>query len=110
MVATLRELLFCLFDHHMRHSVIKNMHAKIQKNPQAFEEFAKMVDSDEFRDMVVCTTEDPSSAVAKEVMSKILPVFHLVQQKMLWDPLVTQLQLAMPLQWKNIVDLKDLLL
>ena len=32
MVATSRELLFCLFDHHMRHSVIKNMHAKIQKN------------------------------------------------------------------------------
>ena len=47
--ATNREMLFYLFDYYTRHSVFKEMGAKIGKNPLAFDEFANMIDSAEFK-------------------------------------------------------------
>jgi hypothetical protein len=53
---------------------MKEMSAKIKKNPLAFEEFAKMIDSDEFKQLILLAARDPTSAAAKQVLSKVLPI------------------------------------
>ena len=72
--ATNKELLFYLFDCKSRHRVIKNLAAKVRKNPTAFNDYAKLVTSQKFREQVCKAAADPSSDAAKSVMRMVLPV------------------------------------
>jgi NTP pyrophosphatase (non-canonical NTP hydrolase) len=65
--STNRELLFYLFDYYTRHSVFKEMGAKIGKNPVAFDAFANMIDSAEFKGKILIAAKDlaaPDNGVA----------------------------------------------
>ena len=72
--ATNRELLFYLFDCKARHRVIKNLATKVKKDPGAFNSYAKLINSVEFKELVKEANQDPSSKAASQVMQQVLPV------------------------------------
>ena len=72
--ATCRELLFYLFDCKNRHNVIHNFASKVRKDPHAFAEYARLVRNEEFQKKIILAKQDPTSAVAKEVLRTVLPV------------------------------------
>jgi hypothetical protein len=72
--ATNRELLFYLFDNYMQHSFMKQMSTKIRSNHVAFDEYAQMLNSPEWRKKIIQAAEDPRSKVAKEIIATVLPV------------------------------------
>ena len=75
--ATNCELLFYLYDCKSCHTVINNMVHKVKKDPKAFEEYAKLVRSDEFKEKVKAAAKDSNSKVAKEVLKTVLPIISL---------------------------------
>ncbi len=97
--ATNRELMFYLLDYQMRHSVMTEMHVKIKQNPQAFDDFAGMVDSEEFSEKIKLAVEDPTSKVANEVISRILPVLSFGSRKNLLGSLADNRSLSL-MQWQ----------
>ena len=72
--ATCRELLFYLFDCKSRHSIICNLAAKIRKDPQAFEKFAKLFRDEKFQENIKRAALNPKSKVAKEVVNTVIPI------------------------------------
>ena len=72
--ATNRELLFYLFDCQSRHRVIRNLAAKVRKDPSAFESYAKLVRDQNFQTLIREAKKNPTSDAASEVMRRVLPV------------------------------------
>ncbi len=72
--ATCQLLLFYLFDRKQRHSTIRNMHAKIRQDPNAFEEFTKMFMSAKFQADLQQAVENPNGKAAQRVMRRLVPV------------------------------------
>jgi hypothetical protein len=58
----------------MRHSFMKKLAAKVKSNPAAFDNFASMINSEEFKQNIKEAAADPTSTQAKEVLSAVLPV------------------------------------
>ena len=69
-----RQLLFYLFDCKSRHHIIQNMAAKVRKDPMAFQEYATLLRSDNFKTMVKEAALDPYSPQASKVLKLVLPV------------------------------------
>ena len=74
--ATSRELLFYLFDCKSRHRVLQNISARIKKDPKAFEDYARLVRSEDFQAKIIQASKKPSSPVAKEVLRTVLPILN----------------------------------
>ncbi|MGL5934880.1 MAG: hypothetical protein ACRCZI_04580, partial [Cetobacterium sp.] len=74
--ATSRELLFYLYDCKSRHLILQNLSAKVKKDPKAFEEYARLLRSEDFQAKIIHASENPSSPVAKEVLRSVLPVLN----------------------------------
>ena len=69
-----KELLFYLYDATARKDVTYNFNCKVRRDPKAFEEYSKLVNSDGFRKKMKIAAQNPSSEVAKEVLRTVLPV------------------------------------
>ena len=50
---------------------------KVRKDPRVFEEYAKLVRSDEFKEKVKTAAKDPNSKTAKEVLKTVSPIISL---------------------------------
>ena len=74
--ATTRELLFYLFDCKSCHIILRNIAAKVRKDPLAFQAYAKLVHSDEFKEKIIQAAADPDGPVAKEVLKIVVPVLN----------------------------------
>ena len=74
--ATNRSLLFYLFDCKSRHSIVQNMAAKIRQDPFAFQAYAHLVNSDEFKEKIVYAAQHPTSKQAKEVLKTVVPILN----------------------------------
>ena len=71
-----QQLLYYLFDHEMRHSFMKNLSIRIKKNPSSFYEFAELLSSEEWKEKILVAGNNPTSKVAKEVLSTVIPVLN----------------------------------
>ena len=69
-------LLYHLFDHEMRHNFMKNLSVCIKKDPASFNEFSQLLSSEEWKGKIVEAGENPTSKVAKEVLSTVIPVLN----------------------------------
>ena len=67
-------LLFYLFDMKQRHSTIQGMHAKIRKDPKAFESFTKTFMSRNFQSKLLKAVAIPDGADAKFVLKRLVPM------------------------------------
>ncbi len=74
--ATNQSLLFYLFDCKSRHNIVGNMAAKVRSDPLAFQAYAHLVNSDEFKSKIVCAAKHPNSKIAKEVLHTVVPVLN----------------------------------
>ena len=70
------QVLYYLFDHEMRHSFMKNLSARIKNDPSSFQQYAELLSSPEWKAKIVKAGENPTSKVAKEVLSTILPILN----------------------------------
>ena len=70
------QLLYHLFDHEMRHNFMKNLSVRIKKDPASFNEFSQLLSSEEWKEKIVEAGENPTSKVAKEVLSTVIPVLN----------------------------------
>ncbi len=71
-----QQLLYFLFDHEMRHSFMKNLSIRIKKDPSSFNEYAELLSSEEWKEKIVDAGNNPTSKVAKEVLSTVIPVLN----------------------------------
>jgi len=71
-----QQLLYYLFDHEMRHSFMKNLSIRIKKNPSSFQQFAELLSSEEWKEKIIVAGNNPTSKVAKEVLSTVIPVLN----------------------------------
>ena len=76
-----RELLFHLFDVTACQTFINNMVAKVRKDPHAFTEHAKLVNSSDFREKITNACSNPSSQDVNDVLRIILPVLTFGSRK-----------------------------
>ena len=72
--ATNRELMFYLYDCQSRHKILHNLATKIKKDPDAFDKYAELVQSDKFKHLIEEAARDTSSEAAETVLETILPV------------------------------------
>jgi len=70
------QLLYFLFDHEMRHSFMKNLSVRIKKDPACFNEYAELLSSEEWREKIIQAGNNPTSKVAKEVLSTVVPLLN----------------------------------
>ena len=70
------QVLYYLFDHEMRHSFMRNLSARIKNDPSSFQQYAELLSSPEWKEKIVKAGENPTSKVAKEVLSTVLPVLN----------------------------------
>ena len=108
--ATCRELLFYLFDCKSRHNVIRNMAAKVRKDPAAFTTYAEMVRDSNFQQLIRDAKMDPLSDAASEVLRKVLPVLSFgardnTMSGLVGDPQSLSHSLAMAKRYGNISSL-----
>jgi hypothetical protein len=78
--ATEKQLLFYLFDYHIRTTFMSNFSARINNNKTAFEAYAKEVNNEKFLSKVPQAAKDPESDLAKEVYNKISPILQMGSQ------------------------------
>ena len=55
---------------------MKNLSSKIKKDPNAFADFAELIDSDQFKEKIKDAAQDPESDTAKEVVGTVLPILQ----------------------------------
>ena len=55
---------------------MKNLSVCIKKDPASFNEFAELLSSEEWKEKIVEAGGNPTSKVAKEVLSTVIPVLN----------------------------------
>ena len=55
---------------------MQNISARIKKDPKAFEDYAKLIRSEDFQAKIIHASQHPSSPEAKEVLRTVLPILN----------------------------------
>ena len=55
---------------------MKNLSVHIKKDPACFNEYAELLSSEEWRNKIEQAGENPTSKVAKEILSTVIPVLN----------------------------------